>query len=75
MNVGQRAEETPGLELRSDFIDAGPVPHRGIAYDKQKRVVAKGGNRAARRRAPPHHSARETRNRPLPRAGRLNVAR
>lgn len=32
--VGRRAEEILGRKLRSNFLDAGPVPHAGIDYDK-----------------------------------------
>ncbi len=37
--AGRRAEEILGRKLRSNFIDAGPVPHRGIVYDKEKGIV------------------------------------
>ncbi len=40
MNLGKRATEALGLKPRSEFIDAGPIPHQGIVYDKQKGVVA-----------------------------------
>lgn len=39
IGAGRRAEEILGRKLRSNFIDAGPVPHHGIAYDKQKGIV------------------------------------
>ncbi len=43
MTVGKRAEQTMGLKLRSELIDAGPVPHQGIAYDNQEGMVAAKG--------------------------------
>jgi hydroxymethylglutaryl-CoA lyase len=38
--AGKRAEEILGRKLRSNFIDAGPVPHRGIQYDKEKGILS-----------------------------------
>ncbi|GAB4272637.1 MAG: hydroxymethylglutaryl-CoA lyase [Deferrisomatales bacterium] len=38
--MGRRAEEILGRRLRSNFLDAGPVPHRGIVYDKEKGIIA-----------------------------------
>ncbi|MBI5016096.1 MAG: hydroxymethylglutaryl-CoA lyase [Deltaproteobacteria bacterium] len=37
--AGRRAEEILGRKLRSNFLDAGPVPHQGIAYDKSKGIL------------------------------------
>ena len=37
--AGKRAEEILGRKLRSNFIDAGPVPHKGINYDKEKGIL------------------------------------
>ncbi len=37
--AGRRAEEILGRKLRSNFIDAGPVPHTGIVYDKKEGIV------------------------------------
>jgi hydroxymethylglutaryl-CoA lyase len=37
--AGKRAEEILGRKLRSNFIDAGPVPHEGIRYDKEKGIL------------------------------------
>ena len=37
--LGARAEEVLGRKLRSNYILAGPVPHQGIVYDKQKGIV------------------------------------
>ena len=37
--AGKRAEEILGRKLRSNFVDAGPVPHRGIRYDKEKGIL------------------------------------
>lgn len=37
--AGRRAEEILGRKLRSNFLDAGPVPHQGIVYDKQQGIV------------------------------------
>jgi len=41
--AGRRAEEILGRRLRSNFLEAGPVPHEGIVYDKQKGIVGKLG--------------------------------
>ena len=41
IGAGKRAEEILGKKLRSNFIDAGPVPHHGIQYDKAKGILAK----------------------------------
>ena len=38
IDAGRRAEEILGRKLRSNFIDAGPVPHTGIVYDKAKGI-------------------------------------
>jgi hydroxymethylglutaryl-CoA lyase len=37
--AGRRAEEILGRQLRSNFLQAGPVPHQGIAYDKEKGIL------------------------------------
>jgi hydroxymethylglutaryl-CoA lyase len=37
--AGKRAEEILGRKLRSNFIEAGPVPHQGIRYDKEKGIL------------------------------------
>lgn len=37
--AGHRAEQILGRKLRSNFLDAGPVPHQGIVYDKEKGIV------------------------------------
>lgn len=37
--AGRRAEEILGRKLRSNFLDAGPVPHHGIRYDKRKGIL------------------------------------
>lgn len=37
--AGKRAEEVLGRRLRSNFISAGPVPHGGIKYDKEKGIL------------------------------------
>lgn len=37
--MGRRAEEILGRKLRSNFLDAGPVPHQGIVYDKKKGIL------------------------------------
>ncbi len=37
--AGKRAEQVLGRKLRSNFIDAGPVPHHGIVYDKEKGIL------------------------------------
>ncbi|MBW2256594.1 MAG: hydroxymethylglutaryl-CoA lyase [Deltaproteobacteria bacterium] len=39
LEIGRRAEEILGRQLRSNLIQAGPVPHTGIAYDKQKGIL------------------------------------
>jgi hydroxymethylglutaryl-CoA lyase len=41
--TGRRVEEILGRKLRSNFLDAGPVPHKGIVYDKDKGIVEKKG--------------------------------
>lgn len=38
IKTGRKAEEILGRKLRSNFIDAGPVPHLGIKYDKKKGI-------------------------------------
>ncbi len=43
IETGRRAEEILGRKLRSNFIDAGPVPHEGIVYDKTKGIVDRKG--------------------------------
>jgi len=40
LGAGLRAEEILGRRLRSNFLQAGPVPHQGIIYDKEKGIVA-----------------------------------
>ncbi|MBI4953240.1 MAG: hydroxymethylglutaryl-CoA lyase [Myxococcales bacterium] len=43
--AGQRAEEVLGQRLRSNYIHAGPVPHKGIAYDTERGILgAEGGD-------------------------------
>ena len=37
--TGRRAEAIIGRRLRSNFINAGPVPHTGIVYDKEKGIL------------------------------------
>jgi hydroxymethylglutaryl-CoA lyase len=37
--AGRRAEEVLGRKLRSNFLNAGPVPHQGIIYDKEKGIL------------------------------------
>ncbi len=37
--LGARAEEIIGHKLRSNFLLAGPVPHGGVVYDKQKGLL------------------------------------
>ncbi len=37
--AGKRAEEILQRNLRSNFINAGPVPHQGIQYDKEKGIL------------------------------------
>jgi hydroxymethylglutaryl-CoA lyase len=37
--AGKRAEEILGRKLRSNFVDAGPVPHQGILYDKEQGIL------------------------------------
>ncbi|RMD84342.1 MAG: hydroxymethylglutaryl-CoA lyase [Candidatus Dadabacteria bacterium] len=37
--LGRRAEEILGRRLRSNFINAGPVPHRGVVYDEKRGIV------------------------------------
>jgi hydroxymethylglutaryl-CoA lyase len=37
--LGARAEAVLGRNLRSNYILAGPVPHQGIRYDKQRGIL------------------------------------
>ena len=37
--LGGRAESIIGRQLRSNYILAGPVPHQGRAYDKQRGIL------------------------------------
>ena len=37
--AGKRAEEVLGQRLRSNYILAGPVPHGGIRYDRQRGII------------------------------------
>ena len=37
--LGERAEELIGRRLRSNFLLAGPVPHRGRAYDRSRGIA------------------------------------
>lgn len=37
--LGLRAEEVIGRRLRSNYVLAGPVPHTGITWDKQRGIV------------------------------------
>ncbi|MBI5441650.1 MAG: hydroxymethylglutaryl-CoA lyase [Deltaproteobacteria bacterium] len=39
--AGRRAEEILGRKLRSNFLDAGPVPHQGVVWDKVKGIQTK----------------------------------
>ncbi len=39
--TGLRAEEVLGRQLRSNYLHAGPVPHTGIVYDKEKGILGK----------------------------------
>ena len=39
IDAGHRAEQILERKLRSNFIDIGPVPHKGIVYDKKKGIV------------------------------------
>jgi hydroxymethylglutaryl-CoA lyase len=41
IETGKRAEQILDRKLRSNFIDAGPVPHQGIEYDKKKGILTK----------------------------------
>jgi hydroxymethylglutaryl-CoA lyase len=41
IETGKRAEQILGRKLRSNFIDAGPVPHQGIEYDREKGIQLK----------------------------------
>ncbi len=40
IQTGRRCEEILGRRLRSNFIDAGPVPHQGIEYDKEAGIIS-----------------------------------
>lgn len=37
--LGARAEELIGRQLRSNYLLAGPVPHQGVSWDKQKGIT------------------------------------
>ena len=37
--AGKRSEVILGRKLRSNFVDAGPVPHQGIRYDVEKGIL------------------------------------
>lgn len=39
VRLGMRAEEVLGRRLRSNYVLAGPVPHNGIVYDKQRGII------------------------------------
>lgn len=39
ITMGKRAEQILGRKLRSNFIDAGPVPHRGIVWDRGQGII------------------------------------
>jgi len=39
VTLGLRAEEIIGRRLRSNYVLAGPVPHQGIVWDKQRGIV------------------------------------
>jgi hypothetical protein len=39
LTLGARAEEVLGRKLRSNYLLAGPVPHQGIVWDKQKGIA------------------------------------
>jgi len=39
LKAGQRAEEILDRRLRSNFLTAGPVNHKGIKYDKEKGII------------------------------------
>jgi hydroxymethylglutaryl-CoA lyase len=42
--LGARAESVLGRRLRSNFLQAGPVPHAGIVYDKQRGIAGAAGS-------------------------------
>ncbi|WP_025321151.1 hydroxymethylglutaryl-CoA lyase [Deferrisoma camini] len=39
LELGRKAEQTLNRRLRSNFLQAGPVPHQGIVYDKEKGIL------------------------------------
>lgn len=39
LGLGRRAEEILGRQLRSHFLQAGPVPHGGVSYDKERGIL------------------------------------
>lgn len=47
LEVGARAEQVLGRRLRSNLLLAGPVPHRGIVWDKQRGIVQEPHERPA----------------------------
>jgi hydroxymethylglutaryl-CoA lyase len=46
--LGARAEELIGRRLRSNFLLAGPVPHRGREYDKNRGILQAGSSAETR---------------------------
>ncbi|MGM0577504.1 MAG: hydroxymethylglutaryl-CoA lyase [Myxococcota bacterium] len=44
IEMGRRAEEILGRKLRSNYVDAGPVPHEGIVYDRERGIVERKGS-------------------------------
>jgi hydroxymethylglutaryl-CoA lyase len=52
LQVGARAEQVLGRRLRSNYLLAGPVPHQGVQYDKQKGLVSTAAAPAAPTPAP-----------------------
>lgn len=43
IECGHRAEQILERKLRSNFIDIGPVPHKGIVWDKEKGILGSKG--------------------------------
>jgi len=39
LGLGRRAEEILGRQLRSNFLQAGLVPHGGVTYDKERGIL------------------------------------
>lgn len=39
LRLGRRSEEILGRRLRSNYLEAGPVPHAGVRYDRERGIL------------------------------------